>query len=34
QDVRKIEAKGLDIYGSDVENIMNEAETSIAKVKE
>lgn len=26
QDVRKIEAKGLDIYGADVENIMKEAE--------
>lgn len=30
-DVRKIEAKGLDIYGADVENIMKEAETFITK---
>lgn len=32
QDVRKIEAKGLDIYGADVDKIMKEAETCISKV--
>ena len=30
QDVRKIEAVGLDIYGADVESIMKEAEDSLS----